>query len=293
MYVLMPNHPLRPSEVEPDYAEERDAALAAGFSVVLYSHEQLMDGQAERAVARVPKLDGGAEAACLMRGWMISEMQYAALYGALAERGYRLLNTPDAYAEAHYLPRAYSILRDITPQSVWTSDSDIQKAWELYQSFGGQDALVKDWVKSAKHRWEDACFLPARSSYERFARVLTALVNDRGRLFEHGFVLRRVVPLVTAGRDMRGHPATDETRLFFLDGEVLIHPLPQFAAPVAFANRVQAAARRFQSRFISIDIAPMEDGEWVVIESGDGGVSGLPASLMADVFYRALAARLL
>lgn len=292
MHVLLPSHPLRPSEVEPDYSEERDAAIAAGFSCVLYSHEQLMDGNAERAVARVAKRDGEA-GPCLMRGWMISEAQYASLYAALAARGYRLLNDSEAYAEAHYLPRAYSILGDLTPESVWTDDSDIDKAWTLYKTFGERDALVKDWVKSAKHRWDEACFLPARSSYDHFASVLRALVNDRGRLFEHGFVLRRIVPLVTSGRDMRGHPVTDETRLFFLDGEVLIHPCPQFAPPLQFMERVQAAAGRFQSRFISIDIAPTEDGEWTVIESGDGGVSGLPVSLMADDFYRALAARLL
>jgi hypothetical protein len=235
MHALMPNHPLRPREVEPDFREERDAAAAAGFEVVLYSHEHLLEGNGARAVSQVP-MRHGPSSPCVMRGWMISEAQYALLHSQIATRGYELINTAAAYAEAHYLPLAYPLLDELTPKSVWTDACDLDAAWLLYEAFGERDALVKDWVKSAKHRWDEACFLPARSTREHFMRVLRALMDDRGRLFEHGFVLRRFVPLVTSGHDLRGHPVTDEARLFFVDGELLIPPV--LRPPEAFLERV-------------------------------------------------------
>lgn len=41
-------------------------------------------------------------------------------------------------------------------------------------------------------------------------------------------------------------------------------------------------------RFISVDIARQQDGSWLIVEVGDGGVSGLPSSIEPETFYRAL-----
>jgi hypothetical protein len=285
--VLFPDFPLRHREVDPDFAEERDAAMRAGFPVALYAHEAAVAANVAQMCSGCPPAEG---VPAVLRGWMLREEEYARLHAALLEKGYRLLNAPAAYAEAHYLPRAYRHLEGLTPETVWTDRCDIGEAWRLYQGLRDGDVILKDHVKSAKHRWLEACFIPAGSDRDHFGRVLENFVADRGNLFERGFVLRRYVPLMTRGCDMRGYPVATETRLFFLDGRELLPVVPEFAPPpermAAFVER----ASRFASRFMTMDLAQMAAGEWIVIEVGDGGVSGLPVSLGADDFYAAIAA---
>ena len=42
----------------------------------------------------------------------------------------------------------------------------------------------------------------------------------------------------------------------------------------------ESVARRFASPFLTLDVARDDEGGWIVVESGDGGVSGLPLSLL-------------
>jgi hypothetical protein len=284
--ILFPDFPLRRGEVDPDFADERDAAVRAGFTVGLYGHEAAVAGNVAQVCRGCPPADG---VPALLRGWMLREEEYARLYDALHEKGYRLLNGPAAYAEAHYLPRAYRHLEGLTPETVWTDRCDIDAAWRLYQGLRDGDVILKDHVKSAKHRWMEACFIPAGSNRGHFGHVLETFVADRGNLFERGFVLRRYVPLMSRGRDMRGYPVSKETRLFFLDGRELLPAVPEFAPPPEAMVRFVERASRFASRFMTMDLAQTAAGEWIVIEVGDGGVSGLPASLVADDFYEAVA----
>jgi hypothetical protein len=50
---------------------------------------------------------------------MLQPEAYRRLYGALATRGVRLVNDPDAYVHAHRLPGWYPALEGNTPRSVW------------------------------------------------------------------------------------------------------------------------------------------------------------------------------
>jgi sugar phosphate isomerase/epimerase len=51
-------------------------------------------------------------------------------------------------------------------------------------------------------------------------------------------------------------------------------------------------ARRVQSRFFTMDVAKRLDGEWMIVELGDGQVAGLPDRADVVAFYRRLAERL-
>lgn len=290
LVILFPEFPLRAGEIDPDFAEEQTAALAAGFEVALYRQESIIADAANRVLRFAPPRSTATPA--MLRGWMLRDSQYEPLWAALNHHNYQLINPPSAYAQAHYLPEAYPLLAGHTPQSVWTDTPDIDAAWQLYQGLRDGDAIAKDHVKSVKHRWLEACFIPAGTEEGRFREILQTLRDDRDKQFEKGFVLRRFVPLASDGRDMRGHPADRELRLFFLDGQILVHARPQFMPPDEKLDTFCSLARRFQSRFLSMDVAETAAGDWIVIEVGDGGVSGLPASLMADVFYGAIRSRL-
>ena len=43
-----------------------------------------------------------------------------------------------------------------------------------------------------------------------------------------------------------------------------------------------------RSRFFTMDVAKRRDGDWLIVELGDGQVAGLPEHADVDGFYKAL-----
>ena len=50
--------------------------------------------------------------------------------------------------------------------------------------------ILKDYVKSAKHDWDRACFVPEVSDATALQRVAKAFLEHRGEFFSGGFVIR-------------------------------------------------------------------------------------------------------
>lgn len=288
MKILFPNHPLKPRLPDPGYETEFEAAQAAGFGCEVYSLEELRAGDANEAT----KYCGMAslrDEPIIYRGWMMSEALYTALFDSLVAKGYRPVTTPTQYAQAHYLPNAYAFLKGRTPETVWVEDKDVAGAWVKYEQLGRPAAIVKDFVKSAKHRWNEACYIPALTERKRFDEILAAFLQARGNLFEKGIVLRRFHDLVKLENDIRGQPVHEEYRLFMWHGQLLAAtPAIRGNGPFDLLGEWEAIARRFENKFISMDIARQQDDSWLIIEVGDGGVTGLPSSIETETFYRAL-----
>ncbi len=288
MRILFPSFPITPTQPDPDYEAEYAAAQTAGFVCSLYELESLRNNDLRTALKHCRPATEPNEV-MIYRGWMVSDTQYETLYNGLVERSYQPLTRPAAYAEAHYLPRAYPKLQGLTPHMVWMEGSDGDRAWNLYQQVAHEATILKDYVKSAKHRWREACFLPAHTTRSQFDAILQAFLRERGPLFEKGLLFRRYHPLVQLGEDMRGQPIHEEYRLFCLDGKIIAH-VP-FRDPMDLLNHQhtwEALAARFTNRFITLDVARQSDDTWIVVEAGDGGVSGLPLSIDPADFYRAL-----
>lgn len=286
MLVLFPSGPGYAQECDAEFQVEWDAALHAGLRCALY-HPEALDNGSDSGICSV---DIGSE--CVLRGWMMPEEQYRRLSHALDSQGAQLVVPPESYTEAHYLPFAYPLLYPETPESLWMTGDSEDAAWTLYQGFKSGDAIIKDWVKSAKVRWREACFIRAESDRSAFGRIFRAFRHARGNRFNRGVVLRRFVRLATRGEDMRGFPLVDEYRLFFWHGQLLAMPEVAGAESVrAELDRWTSIAHRFSSAFLSLDVAKQEDDSWIVIEAGDGGVSGLPLSIPPDAFYQRLAER--
>lgn len=288
--ILFPHQPFEPRRVDDAFSSECAAARALGFDACFYSHEAVVAGEWGEALRPLRRLDGEEKVRLLLRGWMLSGEQYAALHARLEARGYTLLTSPAAYEEAHYLPLAYPHIEGFTARSEWILGDDEEEAWALYHgSFRGKDALIKDWVKSAKYHWKDGCFIPANTSRERFREIFGVFRQARGTLFNRGVVLREYLSLVKTGGEMRGIPVIDEVRLFFFRGELVVVPGgDQEVNPMQHRARWERIAGAFQSDFMTMDVALREDGEWAIIEVGDGGVSGLPETLDPTRFYASL-----
>ncbi len=295
---------LNPGAPDADYTDEAVAARRAGFTVSVVNFEALArDSDAIAAVRLVTPLEKGASEVGVFRGWMMTPAQYSLLHGALAARGVRLISTPAAYRHCHYLPKSYEVIAGYTPRSVWVRGNVVQLArmdfTNLLRPFGDKPVIVKDFVKSRKHEWAEACFIPNASDTNAVARVVARFLELQGPDLNEGLVFRafeEFEPLTVHAQS--GMPLVREYRLFFLHGERL-HTAPYWeqgdyeaSSDGPPADLFADVARRVQSRFFTMDVARTTDGEWRIVELGDAQVAGLPDHTNRDEFYQRLAAGL-
>ena len=225
MRILFCGDPLNPRQPDEAYAEEVAAAERLGILWSPINFEPLVyEGDATQAVRRVPAEFELEQA--MYRGWMLTLPQYAALYEALAAKQVQLINTPAQYEHCHYLPRWYARLEGETPRSVWTEadeDFSTSRLIELLRPFGSAPIIVKDWVKSRKHEWHEACFIPSASDTAAVERVAQNFLTRQGSDLNVGLVFREFATFEALTAHSRsGMPLTREYRLFFLDGEPLL-----------------------------------------------------------------------
>lgn len=279
--------PLNARQPDPDYAGELAAAQALGARADLISYEALVnEGDADRAVRRVAPAAGAADddaapELAVYRGWMLRPADYARLYAALLARGVRLINDPAAYRHTHYLPDAYPLLAAHTPRTVWLPLAPqtppdalpLDAIMAALRPFGGAPVIVKDYVKSRKHEWAEATYIPAANDRAAVARVVARFVAGQGPDLNEGLVFRafeRYAPVgaQAQGGSENGRPLTQEYRVFWLDGAPLA-AVPHWDADTDNASeatlvtppiaRFQPIAQRIHSHFFTMDLAPLAD----------------------------------
>lgn len=279
--LLLCADPLAPRRPDPHFAPEAAAARALGLPTALIDHDALLAGEADAAVARVPR--GGGPA--WYRGWMVPSERYAALAEALARRGVPLLTSPARYRRAHELPGWYDAFAAVTPRSVWTSGVPARgEAAPATAALGGGPAIVKDYVKSRKHEWDEACYVPDLGDRDGLARVVARFAELQGEFLTGGIVVRAFERLdADAG----------EARVWWLDGTpvaVTAHPDTPALLPRPALDAVRGPVAALGCRFVTTDLALREDGVWRVVEVGDGQVSDRPAGHDPSELLAALAA---
>ncbi|MFD9125227.1 ATP-grasp domain-containing protein [Kitasatospora sp. NPDC059571] len=285
--VLLPSDPPAPRRPDPHFLREARAVRELGGVCALVDHDALVAGDAVEAVRRVPKGLGPL----WYRGWMVDVAAYRALADALEERGGTLLTTPAGFASAHELPGWYGVFEGATPASAWLprgGRGGRAEVAELAQRLGGcGPAIVKDYVKSRKHEWDEACFVPDLADLDGVVRVVGRFVELQGDFLAGGVVLRQYEEFV---RDAGGR--AEEARVWWLDGEpVLVGPHPDTpdSNPEPELSAVRALVRSLGCRFVTTDLALRADGRgWRVVEVGEGQVSDLPAHADATPLIAAL-----
>jgi hypothetical protein len=291
--VLFCGSPLDLRRVDEHFAAEAAAVRALGGTVARFDHDALLRGTADAAVARVPR---DLEPAWY-RGWMIPADGYRDLSRALAARGAGLLVPPDAYRRAHELPGWYGTFAGVTPRSVWMPARpgripSVDEVAALVAPLGRgpagvQDAVVKDFVKSRKHEWDEACYVPDLADVPAVYRVVRRFVELQDDALAGGIVVRAFEPFVTSG------PDAGEARVWWLDGEPVVtgpHPDTPDRLPRPDLTRIRPLVARLGCRFVTTDVALRTDGAWRVVEVGDGQVSDLPRTLDPGVLAGALLA---
>lgn len=290
-YILLCADPLAPRSPDPAFHEEAEIADRLGLHRLLIDHDAVERGPDAGTALRRAAAEGSGTA--VYRGWMMSAEAYGRVFVALSERVIRLINTPEQYAACHHLPAAHPSVGRWMPQTTWIGRDRIDDDDAMFGTlapFGGAAVTVKDWVKSqAAGYWSEACFIPDAADRAAVRRVVGRFVELQGDSLIGGLVFRRYIPLAMTGG------AAEEWRCFVLDGHVL-GCWPRFAAPAGAEapppDLLEAIARALPSRFATADVARREDGGWLLMETGDGQVSGFPDDGTAETVLASVAATL-
>jgi hypothetical protein len=285
--ILFPCHPLNTKEVYPDFLNEYNVARLVGFDIMLIDLDKLDDDN-EVVIRGLSEpqpssLDIMRESyPIIYRGWMLSDDRYEHLYNFLKGNDYYLITPPENYNICHYFPYVYEFIEEHTPKAVWMTDlSELEsKARSL-----GTDMIMKDFVKSDK-----GLEGINRINKKIFAAELKSMAEDfiikRGKLFNKGIVLKEFVEL----KKYEGE--VNEFRSFVISVGPLVNAIVtnrnsniKGEVNTPPPEWIRDIADNIPSAFFTIDVAEKEDGSWIVIETGDGQVSGLsPGQNPIDIF---------
>ena len=276
------NHPLYERRVDEDYQEEYQAA-GLDHSCALFSYEDLEQGKLSLYGEQI-------EGMTIYRGWMMKPEMYRDFYERLEKKNIILINSPEEYERYHMLPGWYDDFKEETAESVWTKGAEMGDVKHVARLLEGA-YIVKDYVKSRKHEWYDACFINNIRDENSLEKIVGNFIDRQGIDLVGGVVLRKFEHLKQIGfHEQSGMPLSEEYRVFIYAGRILaIDDYWTDKADIKLSEEeykwVESIARRVRSNFVTVDLARKEDGSLIIMELGDGQVSGLQ-QLKAEVFYR-------
>ena len=279
-------------EVDYMFVEEYNAAESESISISLISFKELRRGNIDQALKRVK--ESMTEEIGMYRGWMLKPQEYTKLYESLRQKNIKLINSPTEYKYCHYLPENYETIREYTPKTIYKKIPGGYRVGEFVkelEEFEGEPIIVKDYVKSQKHYWEEACYIPKSNNLEIVERITKRFIELQEEDLNEGIVYREFVELEElTNHSKSGMPLTKEFRLFIKNGE--IKSCFKYWDEGKYNNvepeieRFADVIKKIKSNFFSMDIAKKKGGDWIIIEIGDGQVSGLPENANKKEFYR-------
>lgn len=298
MFLIFCSDPMNKNAVDFDYEKEYSIAKSLGFSVMLISLEELLEGNTDKSLSKINAVESHESA--LYRGWMMKPKNYENLYNGLQKKNIILINNPDAYKNGHWFPNSYDKIKDFTPYSNWIHienlNNDFDQIYRNLSEFGNKPIIIKDYVKSRKHEWNESFFIPDASDRNHATIVIKNFIDRQGEHINEGIVFREFVNLERLSMHSKSQiPLSKEYRLFYFQKQFLfqfdywedIH-YDDEKPDLTIFNRL---AQNIGSNFFTMDIGKTNSGDWIIIEIGDGQVSGLPIDSNILGFYKSIKER--
>lgn len=275
--------------VEPDYKTEFDSARENGFETELFSLEELIDGNLNTALKYIKSCE--TKQFGIYRGWMMTPKVYEQFYIELLKMNIQLINNPTEYENCHYLPKSYDKIASQTPKSSWTKDLSETNILSLSNEFGNKPIIIKDFVKSEKHNWNDACFIPNASDKNKVKQIVNRFLELRGEYLNEGIVFREFVELeFLTEHSKSGMPLTKEFRIVFLNKQVVqvlnYWDEGNYDSEKPNIEFFKKIADKIESNFFTMDVAKRKNDSWIIMELGDGQVAGLPDNTNRNEYYK-------
>ena len=287
----MPNNMFSKSEPDSSFEKEYSAAKKL-HNVLLFNIQDLIEGNINKSLRTVPNTNSED---IIYQGWMMTFDQYNNFYSGLSDKGYKLINSPEQYINCHHFNNWYDLIKEYTPKSIIIEISDLRSMTDKVMAFIKENGsvIIKDYVSSLKHHWDEACFIPREANHFHVAKVLATFfeIKRSENNLNRNLVVRQFVKMKSNGvHSKSGLPLSIETRSFVYKGKVISTSNywedginDEIEAPIDIINGI---AERIDSNFFTIDMAILEDGNWICVEIGDGQVSSLPEKANKEEFYK-------
>lgn len=286
--VIFPAEPGSYNTLDQFWKEEAEAAKAVGFGVSMVANTHF-GGEitiSNRSADRY-----------FYRGWIVKPQTYQEMSSKVS-----LITDHESYLWSFEFPRWYAAMIDYTPASHVIEADTIVKigiegiAKEIASIAGQKSLMLKDFLKSRKHEWFDACFIRDASDEAELVRIMTNFFNLQGRDFYGGLVFRDFLHLKQLGIHPKSRmPLPVEYRTFFFNGKPFFtvpywdNDVPYKESSVAPPQEwLEEVGSRIRAPFVAADIAQDENDKWWGIEINDGGSAGLPKRANLVEFYSVL-----
>jgi ATP-grasp domain-containing protein len=296
MIILFPSNPLNPKSVDNSFGYEARAAKEAGFRIGRVDLEIILGGEVKLSDMNTGYND------IIYRGWLMKPEHYERL---AAELPGRLITSPADYQAAYNFPIWYHKVEQHTPNTLIITRESVESdfngkldtiAAQVKDHFGDKPCFVKDYLKSAKHRWFDACYIPSAQDTEEVKRIISNFLDIVSVNLTGGLCIREFITFKQIGIHSKIHsPLINEWRAFLHYGKVF-YLCPYWAEGDYSGNKpevsmIEEMAIGLQHLpFIALDVAEADD-KWMIIEVNDGGGSGVPECGDVKEFYMKLAER--
>lgn len=212
--------------------------------------------------------------------------RYAALYQAALHKNIRLLNTPDHHLRAQSFDRAYAYLQGLTPESLVIPT--LENFETVIHAMQQADAplsfpvFVRGSQRSHQQQGWPACVADSPSQLKQLA---IQLFQD-SEAAPQGILVRQLLKLQAHRTLPNGFPLAREFRLWVYKQTILTYgyywpidnPLKWLTVEeeeAMFAVAIEAA-QRLNVPFLAIDMAQLQDGRWIVIDTGDAQCTWMP-----------------
>lgn len=310
--IILPGHPFEANKPDPEFEREYESAKKFG-RVFFFNLEEFL-AYDKPLLAKLPPAENEKEE-IFYHGWMMNAGQYRAFYMALHEKGYRLTNVPGHHTFCNYFDSWYPHLEGLTPKSIMVRSSNLWNIVDAALDFREETKsalIIKDSVKSLKHDWYKACFIPSHTNGLEMAKIIGTFLEAKvsHQDLKMPVVIRKFEDLVSVGKHAKsGMPLSHEYRTYVYKGKVLLQapywdvdypePTDVFKKTTATYKGIEPDPKFIQmlikeigskcgSQLYTIDTALKKDGWWTVIEIGDGQVSMLPDRADKDEFFKNL-----
>ena len=274
--------PINGRVVDSEYQEEYLAA-SNFFEVALINQEQLFEEQ-KIVTNRLSKKNELA----VYRGWMLSVEQYSLFVDYIERTQGHVLTSVNEYCTTHLVP---GWAKD-SPEQLkirWTEDLSSEGIQQLLQQFSGA-VTIKDFVKSRKFEW-DAFYIADTSKLSEAAVVIQNFIHRQGSNLVGGLVMREFIELKEIGKHPKSNTRLfEEYRIFYWRGQplVVIDYWNNGVVNLTTADYqyIQTIGKEIHSSFFTIDVARKIDGQLIIMEMGDGQVSGLQEFDAVEFYHR-------
>lgn len=273
--ILFPSDYFNRNKIDAELEQEYKAAIKAGFNVMLFDYFSWFESR-----KLVLNQDSNSDL-ILYRGWMMKPELYCEFEKQLKGLGYYLIVDSSSYKRLHEFVNVYPIIRnDTAPIMRFPLHTRIDVKF-LQDTFGR--FMVKDYVKSVKGS-DFPVYFDSSITQSEFDNWMEKFYEYRGDLLTGGICIKKYLDLKKYDSN------TNEYRAFYYHNElmILMKSLNQIIEyckpPVELINKY----KMLDSPFFTIDFAQLEDDSWIIIESGDGQVSGITDSSQTETFYRML-----